>query len=210
MTGENRTKRKALHRGIDDILSNPDADRTAKLLGRVAPSITPVEKESSLPNTALAQQATVAQPAPLARSATVAPLKSDPLLDATVAQETTLAQYAINESQCTVTPNDIWDEIIPTLDVYDQSVLWQLYRLTRGYHRETCTIGLPKLATRCNIGKRQVSTSVERLEKRGLIERLGADYSNKDKSLRGKYRNQFRVIYFDPAHIAVSTLYGGK
>jgi DNA-binding Lrp family transcriptional regulator len=179
MTGENRTKRKALHRGIEDILPNPDVDLTAKLLGRVTPP-----KESPAPDATLAQQTTVVQPA------TVALLNTDPLHDATVAQETTLAQYAINELQSTVTPNDIWDKIIPTLDVYDQSVLWQLYRLTRGYHRDTCTIGLPKLASRCNIGKRQVSTSVERLEKRGLIERLGADYSNKDKSLRG---NIYRV-----------------
>lgn len=132
-----------------------------------------------------ASQATDAPETTVAYPATVASLNADPLLDTTVAQGTTLAQYAINEYQSTVTPNDIWDEIIPTLDVYDQSVLWQLYRLTRGYHRDTCTIGLPKLASRCNIGKRQVSTSVERLEKRGLIKRLGADYSNKVKGLRG-------------------------
>src|SRR5215212_5651558 len=133
-------------------------------------------QETKLPiasDATLVHQATVAQPASLAQSATVAPSNTDPLHDATVARETTLAQYAINEYQSTVTPNDIWDEIIPTLDVYDQSVLWQLYRLTRGYHRDTCTIGLPKLANRCNIGKRQVSTSIDRLEKRGLIERVG-------------------------------------
>ena len=157
-------------------------------LDLIRPSEEQETNEAKIPSTvnaSLASQATVAQETTVAYPATVAPLSADPLLDATVAQETTLAQYAINEYQSTVTPNDIWDEIIPTLDVYDQSVLWQLYRLTRGYHRDSCTIGLPKLASRCNIGKRQVSTSVERLEKRGFIKRLGADYSNKDKGLRG-------------------------
>jgi DNA-binding Lrp family transcriptional regulator len=105
--------------------------------------------------------------------------------DATLAQETRVAQYSILETEYTKTPNDLWDVIMPTLDAYDQSVLWQLYRLSRGYHRDTCTIGFPRLATRCNISPKQVQISVGRLEKRGLIKRVGSDFSNRNIANRG-------------------------
>ena len=103
----------------------------------------------------------------------------------TLARETTDEQYAIVEAEYTKTPNDLWDEIMPTLDPYDQTVLWQLYRLSRGYHRDTCTIGFPRLATRCNISPKQAQISVGRLEKRGLISRLGSDFGNRNVAERG-------------------------
>lgn len=139
----------------------------------------------------VAQQTTVAQQPTVVRKPTVARSKAEPLHDATVAQETrvvqrtTLAPRTIVETEYTSVPNDVWDEVMPTLNVYDQVVLWRLYRLARGHHSETCLVGLEKLAKYCNIGKRQVSTSVERLEKTGLIERLGADFGNKNKAARG-------------------------
>lgn len=143
----------------------------------------------------VAPQTTVVSPATVAQSTTVAHDSSEPLHSATVAPETrvvrktTLARCTIVETEYTSVPNDVWDEVMPTLNVYDQVVLWRLYRLARGHHSETCLVGLEKLAKCCNIGKRQISTSVERLEKTGLIERLGADFGNKNKAARGtKYK----------------------
>jgi DNA-binding Lrp family transcriptional regulator len=103
----------------------------------------------------------------------------------TQAYETRDVQYAIVETEYTKTPNDLWDEVMPTLDPYDQTVLWQLYRLSRGYHRDTCTIGFPRLAIRCNISPKQAQISVGRLEKRGLINRLGSDFGNRNVAERG-------------------------
>lgn len=160
-------------------------------------------KDTLAPQTTVAQPATVASQPTVARpttvaslptvahSATVAHRDTEPLHGATVAQQATVArratvaQYAIVENEYTSVPNDVWDEVMPTLNVYDQVVLWRLYRLSRGHHAETCMVGLEKLAKYCNIGKRQVSTSVERLEKTGLIERRGADFGNKNKAARG-------------------------
>lgn len=136
-------------------------------------------------------QPTVAPQATVAHPATVAPQAAEPLHDATVARHArvahtaTVARYAIVENEYTSVPNDIWDDVMPTLNVYDQVVLWRLYRLARGHHSEMCMVGLEKLAKHCNIGKRQVSTSVERLEKVGLIERKGADFGNANKAARG-------------------------
>ncbi len=137
------------------------------------------------------EKATVAQQTTVASSATVAPDDIEPLHDATVAQQATVAhpatvaRYTIVDSEYTVVPNDIWDEVMLTLNVYDQAVLWRLYRLTRGYSKDTCRVGLEKLAKACNIGKRQVSKSLDRLVKTGLVERVGADFGNPDKNDRG-------------------------
>ncbi|MGA9773116.1 MAG: hypothetical protein WBV94_29065 [Blastocatellia bacterium] len=96
-----------------------------------------------------------------------------------------VAELAIVETEYTKTPNDLWDELMPTLDPYDQIVLWQLYRLSRGHHRDTCTVGFPRLAKRCNISPKQVQISVGRLEKRALIKRMGSDFGNRNIAERG-------------------------
>jgi hypothetical protein len=134
---------------------------------------------------------TVAHQTTVAQDTTVAQTQPEPLHDATVAHQatvahkTTVAQYAIVDSEYTSVPNDVWDEVMPTLNVYDQAVLWRLYRLTRGHRSDTCRVGLEKLGKACNIGKRQVSTSLDRLVKTGLVERVGADFGNPNKKDRG-------------------------
>ncbi|HEX8091582.1 MAG TPA: replication protein [Blastocatellia bacterium] len=105
--------------------------------------------------------------------------------------QTMVGQYTVVETEYTKTPNDLWDDIMPTLDPYDQAVLWQLYRLTRGYHRSTCTIGFPRLATRCNISPKQAQISIGRLEKRGLIRRNGSDFGNRNIAERGNIYEVF-------------------
>lgn len=114
----------------------------------------------------------------VARDATVAP-------ETTVAPRTPVAQRAMVDTQYTSVPNGVWDDLMPTLDVYDQSIVWHLFRLSRGFHADTCRISLDALAKRCNIGKRQVSKSLDRLESRGIIGRLSTDYANPNKLRRG-------------------------
>ena len=147
--------------------------------------------------TTLAPDSIVASVTSPALPTSVAQDQGEPRHDARVetgttqAQQTMAAQYIIVESEYTKTPNDVWDEIMPTLDPYDQSVLWQLYRLTRGYHRDNCTIGFPRLATRCNISPKQAQISVGRLEKRGLIKRTGSDFGNRNVNERGNIYEVF-------------------
>lgn len=67
--------------------------------------------------------------------------------------------------------NDFWDRIAPTLKPVDALALGHLLRLTVGFDRATCTIGLPKLAKRCGVTVNTVRDAVERLEARGLVRR---------------------------------------
>lgn len=69
-------------------------------------------------------------------------------------------------------PNDILDNVLGTLEPYDQVVLIRLYRLTWGFKRDWCEVSLGKLAKGCNISPRQAGISTSRLIAGGLILRL--------------------------------------
>ena len=176
---------------LNDLLQDYSDPRDFPAPEQVPANPTPVQYARVVPETTLADQSTLIPETTLVQQTTVAPYQGDPWHDATVAPQaspapqTTPAPYAMVETEYTKTPNDLWDEVMPTLDPYDQSVLWQLYRLSRGFHRSTCTVGYPKLAKRCNISAKQTQLSVGRLEKRGLIKRLGSDFGNADISQRG-------------------------
>jgi hypothetical protein len=58
------------------------------------------------------------------------------------------------------------------LDVYEQAIYTQLYRLSHGYGKPTCKIGLPQLARRANVGKTTTQATVNRLIDKGLIRKL--------------------------------------
>jgi hypothetical protein len=71
--------------------------------------------------------------------------------------------------------NDISDRLIPELklDAYEQVVVYRMYRLSRGWQRDTCVIGHTKLANGTNLSRSTVQKTVARLVERGLIENLG-------------------------------------
>jgi hypothetical protein len=184
MAGDVKPKRKALHRGIADAI-NKDASATSLLLNKVQPRA--LRSESVTEQHTIAPDAIVAQGAiaqPTIAQGTIAPEK--PLLShgAIVAQGA-IAQHAIVPEQYTRVPNGIFDSVMKTLDVYDQAILLRLYRLSRGYHKETCTVGYQTLAKACNISSRQAQKSVERLIDRGWIERLSVEQGGSKRSERG-------------------------
>ncbi len=92
---------------------------------------------------------------------------------------------SVRPEQWTAYPNDISDRILRTLELSDQAVLQRLYRLSRGFHRDTCKVTAETLAVACNITSRQVPRSTQRLVARGLIEIIGHDFSNPNKRERG-------------------------
>lgn len=67
----------------------------------------------------------------------------------------------------------------------DVAVLKYLDELIRVGGEETCTISIPKIADACDISERQVQICTGRLIKAGLIERIGYDLSNTDRTKRG-------------------------
>lgn len=164
---------------------------------RVAQDSIIEEEPTQVLRTSLERPARVVVDSTLASNTTLVLNRDEPRHDATLeshatpAQQTSVGQYTVVETEYTKTPNDLWDDIMPTLDPYDQAVLWQLYRLTRGYHRATCTIGYPRLATRCNISPKQAQISISRLEKRGFIKRNGSDFGNRNVADRGNIYEVF-------------------
>jgi len=147
--------------------------------------------DESVENT-LVNMATVAKteasPSPLAtvvKMATVAELATD-------ANPTTLDNLATLDKLTEVkgelrVPNTILDSLLPTLEPAAALLYLRLYRLSHGYRKETCIVGLRKLATATNTSERTVQRAVEYLERRRLIVREGASFGGKLKGI------QFRV-----------------
>lgn len=82
-------------------------------------------------------------------------------------------------------PNRFWDAVTPTLEPLDAIVLGQLVRLTLGHKRETCQIGMKRLAERANAGVNTVRRAVHRLERRGLVVRVETVSSEGPNDERG-------------------------
>jgi hypothetical protein len=93
--------------------------------------------------------------------------------------------------------NDISDRLIPELqlDPYEQAVLHRLYRLSRGWKKEECEVGLGTLAKQCVMSRSQVQRSIAKLIEKGLIENLGSVRKG------GKEGNCYRVLAGVPVEI---------
>lgn len=91
----------------------------------------------------------------------------------------------------TMVTHEVSDAVVPTLDVYSQSVLQRLLRLTWGRQEDTCTVGLPRLAQSCNISVSQARRAARLLAQRGFVEIVGHDLSSRNQELRG---TTYRVL----------------
>lgn len=71
--------------------------------------------------------------------------------------------------------NELSDRIIPELklNVYEQAVLQRLYRLSRGWKKTRCTVGLGTLSKSCVMSRSQVQKAIASLLGRDLIRDLG-------------------------------------
>ncbi len=71
--------------------------------------------------------------------------------------------------------NDLSDRLVPELELnpFEQSVLNRLIRLSRGWKRDECEVGMGGLAKYCVMSKSQVQRSLLSLQDKGLIENLG-------------------------------------
>jgi hypothetical protein len=78
-------------------------------------------------------------------------------------------------------PNTIVDSLLPTLQPAAALVYLRLYRLSRGYRRDTCLVGLQKLASATNTSQRTVQRAIEYLEDRQLVLREGASFGGRTR-----------------------------
>jgi hypothetical protein len=81
--------------------------------------------------------------------------------------------------------HQVSDEILPTLDVYAQSILQRLLRLSWGWSQNTCKVGLPRLCQLTNISESKARKALRLLAARGLIEVVDQDLSNVNQAERG-------------------------
>jgi hypothetical protein len=140
----------------------------------------------------------------LAKMTTVAKTGPSPWPMATIVKTATVANLATHDNLTTVDslatvakltevkgelriPNTIIDSLFPTLEPAAALVYLRLYRLSRGYKKEACIVGLHKLANATNTSQRTVQRAIEYLEVRQLIVRQGASFGGSAKGI------QFRV-----------------
>ena len=114
---------------------------------------------------------------------TVAKTEASPTPMATVVKMATVAELATHANLTTVdnlatldkltgvkgelrVPNTIFDSLLPTLEPAAALLYLRLYRLSHGYKKETCIVGLQKLATATNTSERTVQRAIEYLERR--------------------------------------------
>jgi hypothetical protein len=90
---------------------------------------------------------------------------------ATLAHDATVAQPATVKGELRV-PNTINFRLFPTLDPFAKAVYYELFLLSHGFRRDTCVIGLAKLAQLVLMSPRKVQNTITYLERRGLVRRL--------------------------------------
>jgi hypothetical protein len=71
--------------------------------------------------------------------------------------------------------NTIVDSLLPTLDVYEQAVFIQLYRLAHGFGNFTCKVSLPALQARTGVKPTSLKQAIARLQARGIVEKISAE-----------------------------------
>jgi hypothetical protein len=67
------------------------------------------------------------------------------------------------------------DSLLPTLDVYEQAVFVQLYRLSQGFGNYTCKVSLPSLQARTGVKATSLKQAISRLQARGIVEKISAE-----------------------------------
>jgi hypothetical protein len=149
------------------------ADLVAAKLPDTAPvpQLAPISQEAPVPKTP-----PVRQPAPV-------PDSPQPLPRTGAVRETAPVRQA-GGGHTRVT-HEVSDAVLPTLDVYAQSVLQRLLRLSWGWSQDTCKVGLPKLASVCNISESKTRRAVRVLIARKLVEIVSQDFSSQNQAERG-------------------------
>lgn len=97
------------------------------------------------------------------------PLEKLPAVETTPPVETTPA--AIKKGYQRI-PNEVMDNILPTMRPAEQAVYLRLYRLSHGFNQRTCLISLPALALKCHLSESQTRFAVRNVEARGYIRQV--------------------------------------
>lgn len=198
MTGRGKSKRKALHRGLDDIV-NRDASLTSKLLGRVKPpQREPLETQPAREESAAhSQEPDQAAPPPAAaQQSAPTPVMLRPRphgeraevrrLDEARAESKTRAQDTTSTGEGKSAPSDAppapltfeqfearWGFVLRSGGRAGKLRICQiLYENTYAAGRETFFTSYDKLARLAGLEKKQCAINIKQLEGLGFVERL--------------------------------------
>ena len=90
---------------------------------------------------------------------------------ASAAPDASVELYAEVKGELRV-PNTVSFSLFPTLDPFAKALYYQLFLLSYGFQRDTCIIGLAKLARSVLMSQRKVQDTILYLERRHLIKRV--------------------------------------
>jgi hypothetical protein len=172
-------KRKSgLQRGLSEIVASQTAP-TEEKARQSADLISKFAEPKAIPQNDIPSQGIPSNGIPTRGTLSEAKPKSPPSLK--------LAEIVKEERGYYPTFNDISDRLVPELklDTYEQVVIYRLYRLSRGWQKDSCVIGHTKLAKNTNLSRSTVQKTIARLIERGLIENMGD---------RGNDGTEYRVL----------------
>jgi hypothetical protein len=171
--------------GMAKLFAIEEKQQKEKAAEKAAANISPPAISS--PPEVIAPPAESAPPANFSPAEIIAAPEISPAQPLQISAAETIAAPVIfsRPEQHTRIPNEIFEDILPTLRTSEQSILLRLYRLTWGFQKDTCHVSMGKLGKACNLSARQVTTCVQVLEKRRLIRRAHVDLDNRNQHERG-------------------------
>lgn len=170
--------------GMAKLFAIEEKQQREKAAEKTASIAAPAE---SSPPEEITPRAEISPPVDNSPAETIAAPEISPAkpLQTSAADSITAPAVFSRPEQHTRIPNEIFEDILPTLRTSEQSILLRLYRLTWGFQKDTCHVSMGKLGKACNLSSRQVTTCVQVLEKRRLIRRVHVDLDNKNQHERG-------------------------
>jgi DNA-binding Lrp family transcriptional regulator len=171
--------------GMAKLFAIEEKQQKEKAAEKAAANISPPALLSGAVNTLPPETSSpAAKPSPAENPAAPEISLAEPL-QTSAAEPITAPAIFSRPEQHTRIPNEIFEDILPTLRTSEQSILLRLYRLTWGFQKDTCHVSMGKLGKACNLSSRQVTTCIQVLEKRRLIRRVHVDLDNKNQHERG-------------------------
>jgi hypothetical protein len=215
MTGREKPKRKALHRGLDDIV-NRDASLTSKLLGRVKPlAREPLEVQAGGEESPGADAEAVAPPVKLRPRAQGEPAEVRRLDEARAETRPPIPGVETSEAgKSTVPAAMTFDEFVARWGFVLRSggragklrICQVLYENTYAVGQDRFFSSYEKLAKLAGLEKKQCAINIKQLESLGFVERLniyntatkqGTEFKLHLEQLPPQARRAPRHYYYD-------------
>ncbi len=112
------------------------------------------------------------RPAEFATPANIAIQVEEPITNSS-AEFATLSEIVPTTKGFLKLPNSILDQLPEILDTNEQLMYIHLYRLSHGFHEDSCLVSLAKLCNLTKLSERTVQKTINNLEKKHLITRIG-------------------------------------